>query len=244
MTTTDGPTLPRAAWQKPTAHPLDDPVGTAITGPQAPLGMSRGRALRYQADVAPFAALPDDPTEQDWADLAGLGVRLPAVLVSRDGVLPPPGWVVSMELPGVQLVGEDFTAAPEPEAVRLTAADVPEMLDLVARTRPGPFLPRTIEMGAYLGIRREGRLVAMAGERMRPPGWTEISAVCTDPDYRGEGLATRLMRAVSTVIRDRGDLPFLHAATENINAIRLYLALGFELRRDVVFVEVSPPDLG
>ena len=232
-------------------HPLDDPVGAAIAGPQAGLGLAIGGARRYQADVAPFAALPEDPSERDWADLARLataagpaddGAPLSSVLVTGAGATLPPGWVVSMELPGVQLVGEGFAGAPDPEAIQLTAADVPEMLELVARTRPGPFLPRTIELGTYLGIRREGRLVAMAGERMRPPGWTEISAVCTDPDYRGEGLATRLMRAVAVLIRDRGDTPFLHAATDNINAVRLYLALGFQPRRDVLFVAVSPPD--
>jgi ribosomal protein S18 acetylase RimI-like enzyme len=129
--------------------------------------------------------------------------------------------------------GLDVTA--DPEAVRLGPADVPEMLDLVARTQPGPFLPRTIVLGTYLGIRRAGALVAMAGERMRPPGWSEISAVCTDPAHRGQGLAGRLVRAVGTVIRERGDVPFLHAAASNTAGIRLYEELGFTLRREILF---------
>jgi GNAT superfamily N-acetyltransferase len=87
------------------------------------------------------------------------------------------------------------------------------MLDLVARTRPGPFLARTPHLGTYLGIRRGGALVAMAGERMRPPGWTEISAVCTDPAHRGQGLAARLVRAVALVVRERGDPPCPLVAT-------------------------------
>ena len=128
------------------------------------------------------------------------------------------------------------------EAVRLTAADVPEMLDLIARTRPGPFRPRTIEMGVYLGIRRDGRLVAMAGERLHPPGWTEISAVCTDPAFRRRGLATRLVRAVAAGIRARGETPFLHAAADNTEAIRLYESLGFRLRREVMFGTVRVPE--
>ena len=113
------------------------------------------------------------------------------------------------------------------EAVRLGADDVPDMLALVARTRPGPFLPRTVELGTYLGIRREGRLIAMAGERLHPPGWTEISAVCTDAAFRGQGLGSRLVRAVALGIRERGETPFLHTAATNTAAIRLYESLGF-----------------
>ena len=110
------------------------------------------------------------------------------------------------------MVAEAVAAAPDPEAVRLGAADVPEMLALIEQTNPGPFLPRTVEMGTYLGIRRQGRLIAMAGERLHPPGFTEISAVCTDAAFRGEGLATRLVLAVAHGIRARGETPFLHAA--------------------------------
>ena len=138
---------------------------------------------------------------------------------------------MTFSLDGVQLVDDGLAAAPDPEAVRLGPADVPEMLDLVERTRPGPFLPRTVELGTYLGIRRNGALIAMAGERLHPPGWTEISAVCTDPDFRGEGLATRLILAVAHGIRERGETPFLHTAASNTNAIRLYESLGFRLRR-------------
>jgi predicted GNAT family acetyltransferase len=116
------------------------------------------------------------------------------------------------------------------------------MLDLVARTRPGPFLPRTIELGTYLGIRRGGALVAMAGERLRPPGWTEISAVCTDPAHQGQGLATRLVHAIAAVIRDRGETPFLHASADNTGAISLYESLGFRLRRTLDFCALTLPE--
>jgi len=109
------------------------------------------------------------------------------------------------------------------------------MLELVARTDPGPFRERTIELGTYLGIRHEGALVAMAGQRLSPPGWTEISAVCTDAAYRGRGLAARLVRAVAAEIHARGRTPFLHAAASNVNAIRLYEKLGFTTRRPIVF---------
>ena len=132
--------------------------------------------------------------------------------------------------------GSGLAVRADPEAVRLGPADVPEMLDLVARTQPGPFLPRTITSGTYLGIRRGGALVAMAGERMRPPGWGEISAVCTDPAHRGQGLAGRLVRAVGAVVRERGDVPFLHAAADErrgdpaLRAARLHPAPRDPLR--------------
>ena len=115
------------------------------------------------------------------------------------------------------------------------------MLELTERTKPGPFLPGTVELGGYLGIRREGRLVAMAGERMRPPGFAEISAVCTDEGWRGHGFAARLTRAVAAGIVARGETPFLHAAADNVNAIRLYKSLGFIHRRDVAFVAATVP---
>ncbi|MER6921607.1 GNAT family N-acetyltransferase, partial [Streptomyces spiralis] len=147
----------------------------------------------------------------------------------------PEGWEVVGIGHGVQLVDTGLRAEPDPEAVRLGSDDVPEILDLVARTEPGPYLPRTVEMGTYLGIRHRGRLIALAGERLRPPGWTEISAVCTDPAYRGRGLATRLVRAVAAGIKERGERPFLHARADNANAIRLYESIGFTLRCRTVF---------
>ena len=154
--------------------------------------------------------------------------------------MTPPGWERLGNIPGVQMDGSGLEPAPDPEAVVLGPADVPEMLDLVARTRPGPFLTRTLELGTYLGIRRGGALVAMAGERMHPPGWTEISAVCTDPAFRGEGLATRLILAVAHGIRERGETPFLHTSARNTNAIRLYESIGFrEVTRTVRFTRAG-----
>jgi predicted GNAT family acetyltransferase len=115
------------------------------------------------------------------------------------------------------------------------------MRALVARTRPGPFGPRTHEMGTYLGVVDDGELVAMAGERLHPPGYTEISAVCTDAAHRGRGLATRLVLAVTAGIRERGEVPFLHAAADNVTAIRLYGELGFRLRARPDFVALTVP---
>ena len=224
------------------SHVLDNPALASLTGPHAHFAERHGRVLRYPVDVSPWLALPEELDAGDWADLAALagpGGEVP--LLGFRGEIPD-GWEVTFQIEGVQFVDEGLAAAPEPEAVRLGPADVPEMLDLVARTRPGPFLPRTIEMGTYLGIRREGALIAMAGERLHPPGWTEISAVCTDPAFRGEGLATRLILAVAHGIRERGETPFLHTGAGNTNAIRLYESLGFRLRRTTVFGAARAPE--
>ncbi|ELP70564.1 GNAT family N-acetyltransferase [Streptomyces turgidiscabies] len=225
-----------------TAHPLDHPALAALTGPHAHFAEWRGRIVRYPVDVTPWLALPAELDDRDWADLAALaGPGADVPLLGFQGRVPD-GWDITFHAEGVQLVDDGVAAAPDPEAVELGPADVPEMLDLVARTRPGPFLPRTVELGTYLGIRRGGALVAMAGERLHPPGWTEISAVCTDPAARGEGLATRLILAVAHGIRARGETPFLHTAAENTNAIRLYESLGFRLRRTTVFMGARVPE--
>nr|WP_152626317.1 GNAT family N-acetyltransferase [Streptacidiphilus carbonis] len=222
-------------------HPLDNPARAALLGPHARFAERRGEVLRYPADVSPFTALPEVVDESTWQDVAALFGPGAVVAVAGMRGTPPPDWETVMSGEGVQLVDDGVAAADDPEAVRLGPDDVPEMLELVARAQPGPFLPRTIELGSYLGIRRGGRLVAMAGERLHPPGWTEISAVCTDERYRGQGLATRLVLAVAAGIRERGETPFMHAAAGNTDAIRLYRSLGFRLRRRTQFTGVRVP---
>lgn len=216
---------------------LDNPVWAALTGPHERFAERHGRAARYLPDASPFVAIPD---ESAWPDLAAL-VGPGTVVVVATNVPIPADWELVEEVPGVQLVDAGVETAPAPEAVRLTSADVPEMLDLVARTEPGPFRKRTIELGTYLGIRREGNLVAMAGERLHPPGWTEISAVCTDPAFRGQGLATTLVRALVAAIRSRGEQALLHAAASNTGAIRLYESMGFRLRTRLLFAAIRVP---
>ncbi len=220
--------------------PLDDPVWASLTGSHAHFAERFGQVLRYQVDVAPFFALPPEPDEGVWADVAGLAG--PGETVTVHSSLPvPEGWETLGRIAGVRLVDVALEAAEDPEAVRLGPDDVPEMLDLVERTKPGPFRKRTVELGTYLGIRRDGALIAMAGERLHPPGWTEISAVCTDPAHRGRGLATRLIRAVAAGIRARGETPMMHAAATNTSAIRLYQSIGFELVPRPDFVSVRVP---
>ncbi|HWE91019.1 MAG TPA: GNAT family N-acetyltransferase [Pseudonocardiaceae bacterium] len=219
---------------------LDNPVWSALSGSHAGFAQSVGRAARYPADISPFVGLADPADPGAWRDLHRLVGAGRKVGMSGTAATPA-GWRVLARIPGVQLVDSALRAEPDPDAQPLGSTDLPEMLDLVRRTEPGPFERRTIELGGYLGIRRHGRLVAMAGQRMRPVGWTEISAVCTDPAFRGQGLAGRLVRAVAVGIRGRGETPFLHAAADNAGAIRLYEAIGFTLRREVTFTVLRSP---
>jgi ribosomal protein S18 acetylase RimI-like enzyme len=214
---------------------LDNVPWNALTGPQKRFGEFHGRAARFRPDVSPFTAMDDTTDPAAWADLVALIGPGKPLFVAGPRVIAPPGWERVGGLAGVQMTDAGVTAAADPDAVLLGDADVPEILDLVRRTEPGPFAERTIELGAYLGIRDGGRLVAMAGERLKVPGWTEVSAVCTDPDFRGRGLAARLVGAVVAGIRSRGERPFLHAASTNTGAIKLYERLGLAVRTPVIF---------
>jgi len=222
-------------------HPLDNPAWHALQGPHRALGTVVSGAARYLPDVTPFAALPDDPQAADWQALRSLVGPTGVAVLFRDQVRTPTGWQELFRMPTVQMIGPAAEQGGSARAEPLGVADVDEMLALVGRTRPGPFGRRTIELGSYLGIRERGALVAMAGERMRVPGHTEISAVCTDDVQRGRGLASELMRVLVAAIVARGDVPFLHAVAENVGAIRLYETLGFSTRRLVEAVGLRPP---
>lgn len=222
-------------------HPLDDPVRSSLRGAHRRFATWAGRIGRYDPEVARFFGHPPVLDERDWDDLAGLLGPGGVTALRGRGHVPPEGWTALDTIESVQMDGTGLRVAHDPDLEVLTPADVPEILELIARTEPGPFAPRTIEMGTYLGLRSEGRLIAMAGERLRPQGWTEISAVCTDAEFRGRGLASRLIRAVGAGIRDRGDIPFLHAVAHNTTAISLYETLGFTLRKRSQLTFVQAP---
>lgn len=217
---------------------LDNPAYASLCGAHARFAQVRGRARRYEDDVAPFLALPSPPSAQDWQDAAGLVAPGTYAAIGFSGAELPDGWQALQAFDLVQMVEERVTGADCVEATPLGPADVPEMLELVAQTEPGPFLARTIELGDYLGIRRDGALAAMAGERFKLDGWTEISAVCTKPDHRGQGLASLLVGALVARIQLRSERAFLHVLSTNAGAIRLYEELGFRVRRTATITVV------
>ncbi len=221
---------------------LDNPAYAALSGPHVRFAQVRGRARRYMPDVAPFLALPASPSAQDWQDAAALVAPGTHVAVRLGEADVPRGWQASGAFDLTQMLGEEVTGADCPEAISLGVADVDEVLELVAQTNPGPFLARTVELGRYLGIRRGGGLVAMAGERFRFDGWTEISAICTMPAHRGHGLASRLVGALVAGIQARSERPFLHVLSSNTGAIRLYEQLGFRARGVATLTVVTRAD--
>jgi ribosomal protein S18 acetylase RimI-like enzyme len=223
---------------------LDNPVWHALSGPQAYVATGNDLARRYDREVSVFAAVPDEATDESWDALRAVVGRGRGAVLVRDVVPVPPGWVERFRMPGMQMVcGLPATGLPdrEPFAVeQLDATAVPEMMDLVERAQPGPLLRRTIELGAYLGMRDRGALIALAGTRMRFPGFTEISAVCTDDGYRGLGLAKILVARMVDEILRRGEQACLHVVSKNTPAIRLYQSLGFTTRREMDFALLAP----
>jgi predicted GNAT family acetyltransferase len=215
-------------------NPLDRPVWASLMGAHAHLALGEGRARRYRPDVNRFVAGPDEEPET-LAAMAALVEPGDPVLVVQAAPIPDlPGVTLVLRRAAVQMV-HDCTApdGDDREIARLGEPDAPEMLALATLTNPGPFRERTRLMGDFFGIRRDGRLAAMAGERMRPPGQVELSGVCTHPDFRGHGLATRLSSYVTRAILDRGETPFLHAWKDNASAIALYEKLGYRVRREM-----------
>lgn len=214
---------------------LDRPVWAALSTRHLHLSVGGALARRYAPDVNLFASACDD-TPAALAALTELvrpGERIFAAQLPD--IIVPAGLVTVKVARGVQMVAARSmpSVAADDDIVELTDADAPEMLALATLTQPGPFLARTHTMGTFRGIRIGGRLAAMAGERMRFPGYTEVSGVCTHPDFRGRGLARRLSAAVASRIEARGERPFLHAWKTNTPAMSLYESLGFEIRGEI-----------
>jgi ribosomal protein S18 acetylase RimI-like enzyme len=221
-------------------HPLDNPIWQALTTTHAGFAEICNSARKFPPEVSVLAGFPE-PTSENYASLAALLSPDETIgLFLQQPPDPPAPWTVVSTGSLLQMLCENNSfsspahrsngSKSEPEFIRLTQSDVPEMLALTKLTKPGPFGRRTHEMGDYFGIRRAGALAAMAGERLRLPGYTEISAVCTHPDHLGHGYATSLMSMLMDRIRSRGELPFLHVRPENPRAIQVYERLGFTRR--------------
>ncbi len=223
------------------SHILDNAVLAALKGPQASYAEVFGLARKFDSDVSPFGAIADHNDPQCWRDLAHLIGAGGTIVLTGKEINVPDDWELMGGGTGKQMIGDKVVGKADSEAVELGLSDVPEMLDLISRTEPGPFMPRTVELGGYVGFRIDSKLVAMAGRRINPPGWIEISAVCTDPNYQGRGLGGRLVNAVAAGIRADGEVPFLHVSESNENAIRLYEKLGFTTRMRSNFKVVKAP---
>lgn len=217
-------------------HPLDRPVWSALTGArQAHLALGDGRAMRFDPAYALFAVARDDAPESLRALARLIPEDAPVGLVEAGDVALPPG-ASARQAACVQMTAQALTAGGADFAFEaLGDADAAEMLPLATLTEPGPFFQKTHRLGDFIGIRQDGRLVAMAGERMKPDGFTEVSGVCTHPDWRGRGYAAGLMRAVTARILARGETAFLHAYAANTGAIGLYESLGFAVRTPITF---------
>lgn len=213
-------------------HPLDHPVWLALTTGQRELAEGGARARRYPPDIAPFADMAD-MSPQSFAALRALMSPSDVVaLFTPDPVTAPPEYKTLLAKTGGQMIGMPAdTSAAAADIVTLGADDVPDMMELTELTNPGPFAARTHELGTFLGVKIDGRLVAMAGERMKPVDYTEITAVCVHPDHRGRGYAQALLGAVARQIAARGEIPFLHVFSDNGSAIALYRRQGMEIRR-------------
>jgi ribosomal protein S18 acetylase RimI-like enzyme len=221
--------------------PLENPFWHAlVTQPQFATGDEF--AHRYLPDIDPIAALPDVPDAASWSALTGLIEEPAGINLLRLSYDIPEDWTLHYRLPVVQMVCESATGRPSRSSFEpLTPGDRPEMLALAISTRPGPYALNTPKLGDYIGVRQNGRIIAMAGIRIRIPGMTEVSSVCTDPNFRGQGLAAALTAELTARIFDCGEQPFLHAHAGNSGAIAIYERLGYRITRTLEHVVVSPP---
>jgi ribosomal protein S18 acetylase RimI-like enzyme len=213
-------------------HPLDHPIWTALTTKHQALAEGGARARRYPTAITPFADMAEI-SPQGFAALGAmmLGSEI-AVLFTPEPVTVPDEFKIVLAEPGEQMIGSPAEVpAGDVEILTLGAADAPDMVALTTLTKPGPFSLRTHELGTYLGIRVDGQLVAMAGERMKPANYTEMSAVCVHPSHRGRGYGQILLSAIARQILARGETPFLHLFTSNTSALALYRRQGMEIRR-------------
>jgi len=226
---------------------LDNPIWNSLATRHAHLAIGAdigyGLARRYHADIGPLSAF-QAPTSEAYADLAAIVPEDDvAVLFLENSLEIPAGWQLLHDGTLVQMVCPSVPDRPVlAEAILpMQASDFPEMVALASLTEPGPFRVHTANLGGFAGIRVDGRLAAMAGQRLSPTGFVEVSAVCTRPDFRGRGYAQALVAAVTRNIHSEGRIPFLTSFEANTGAVRIYQQVGFVHRRTFQLAVLKPP---
>lgn len=218
---------------------LDNPIYYALSTSQADLAIGDDLAKRYPPDFTCLAGLKNESSES-FESLrkvtAGATVR---ILTTNDDIEIPKNWTRKKSFTVSQMTCQELVDCNQVRFKTLTRSDVPAMLALADLAKPGPFYDRTIDLGTFIGINDGAQLVAMAGQRMRFPGYEEITAVSTHPDYRSRGYARALVSALSKSIRERGNIPFLTVKTENLAGIKSYESIGFKFRRSLRFIFIA-----
>lgn len=225
------------------AHPLDRPVWASLTTRQSGLALGSSQAVRIDPDYGVFAAAADASPPSLSALAALVLAEGEAAMVEADDWPAIHGVIVQPPVAVCQMIAGELKTLPADgfEIVDLIGQDAAEMFDLARLTQPGPFFGRTHRLGDFVGVKHREHLVAMAGERMKLPGFTEVSAVCTHPGHRGHGYAAALMGVVAARIEARGETPFLHVYPHNTGAIRLYESLGYRIRCEMKMTVLTPP---
>jgi predicted GNAT family acetyltransferase len=216
------------------SHVLDRPVWSALDTRHRIFAYGDRLARRYPASIVPFAASGADDAEslQALARLVAAGESV--FMLQADPIALPPELTATVTAFGVQMVAETpLPSVADERVLQLTQDDAAEMLALASLTKPGPFTLKALSLGEFWGVKIDGRLAAMAGERMKQPGFSELSGVCSHPEFRGSGLGRLLSVFVANRIFARGEVPYLHAYASNANAVRLYESIGFRLRAEM-----------
>ncbi len=217
-------------------HPLDNPAFNALISGDEHLGSGDERIRLFDPRVSPFAGIRDDHTSglEEIHQITAPGRRILIAIPHK--IMIPKGWKIMAHLNGLQFIYENKEVAmPEFEKVPLKDEHIKEMMELTQLTKPGPFDERTIDFGEYYGIFENDRLASMAGQRLHVFDHSEISAVCTHPDFLGKGYAAKLLTFQLHLITSRGKIPFLHVRADNKRAISLYERTGFKVRSEMNF---------
>lgn len=220
----------------PLKHPLDNPIWFALQSGNKHIAQGNAQVTFMQRDIGQFAGMEvySESNFNYLQEQCSPGDSF--ILFTPSKITLPVDWKILVEKEITQMVYPPATwlAEPNNSLVNLEQKDVPAMLDLTQRTKPGPFLSGTIALGNYIGIFEESKLIAMAGQRLKPGGYTEISAVCTNPDYTGRGLAKKLVMELVRRILMESRIPMIHLSSDNYTAYHLYAKIGFQTRRELV----------